>query len=82
MKNKRKIVVCVLFISLFSICIINNKDFKSIYNDEVNKVNPLEYKYSSLFSNYAFYNPQVISEVENIILSPKKAIIGVIQKFI
>lgn len=80
MKNKKKIVVCVLFIfiiSLFSIYIINNKDFKSISNDEVNKVNPLEYKYSSLFSNYAFYNPQVISEVENIILSPEKAIIGV-----
>lgn len=80
MKNKKKIVVCVLFISiisLFSICIINNKEFKNVYNDEVNKVNPLEYKYSSLFSNYAFYNPQVISEVENIILSPEKAIIGV-----
>ena len=78
---KKKVVVCLLFIfiiSLFSMCVINNKNFKSVYKGEINyKGKSLEYKYSSLFSNYAFYNPQVISEVESIMLSPEEVIIGV-----
>ena len=77
---KKKIVVCLLFIfivSLLSLGVLNNEDIKRAYIDDLNyKENFLEYKYSSLFSNYAFYNPQVISEVENITLSPE-VMIGV-----